>query len=149
MINGLLQTCSNISFPEYGAPKAIEAKDRSYPHMKAMMYNNLNSEDGHLLRGEVVVILRFYSCASETGSLCRTYDYLGKLLLRLRFVGETEAECEHIGSSFLLHMALSILGSLKHISMATRWVMQIIWCVIKSVSAKVYPDIFGGTVESN
>ncbi|QKX53512.1 uncharacterized protein TRUGW13939_00591 [Talaromyces rugulosus] len=45
-------------FPEYGAPKAIEAKDRSYPHVKAMIYSNLNGEDGQILRGEIVVVLR-------------------------------------------------------------------------------------------
>ncbi|PYH90036.1 hypothetical protein BO71DRAFT_444188 [Aspergillus ellipticus CBS 707.79] len=45
-------------YPEYGTTKAIQAKEGQCPHMKAMVYNNLDGKDGQLLRGELLIALR-------------------------------------------------------------------------------------------
>lgn len=43
--------------PEFGVNTAIRVRD-SYPHVKAMIYNDLEGKDGQLLRGEIILALR-------------------------------------------------------------------------------------------
>ncbi|PTU24451.1 hypothetical protein P175DRAFT_0553730 [Aspergillus ochraceoroseus IBT 24754] len=44
--------------PGYGTPTAAEFTDGSCPHVKAMIYNDLEGNDGQLLRGEIIITLR-------------------------------------------------------------------------------------------
>ncbi|GAB1201274.1 hypothetical protein APSETT444_010664 [Aspergillus pseudonomiae] len=49
---------SDHGSPEYVTSNASQVKDGPYPHLKAMVYNNLNGVDGIILRGEVMMALR-------------------------------------------------------------------------------------------
>ncbi|KAB8253983.1 hypothetical protein BDV32DRAFT_157361 [Aspergillus pseudonomiae] len=46
------------SSPEFVTSNACQVKDGPYPHLKAMVYNNLDRADGIILRGEVTIALR-------------------------------------------------------------------------------------------
>ncbi|PYI09930.1 hypothetical protein BO78DRAFT_361696 [Aspergillus sclerotiicarbonarius CBS 121057] len=45
--------------PEYASLDAIQVKEGPYPHIKALLYNDLNATDGRILRGEIMIALRF------------------------------------------------------------------------------------------
>ncbi|KAE8406801.1 hypothetical protein BDV37DRAFT_242029 [Aspergillus pseudonomiae] len=46
------------SSPEFVTSNACQVKDGPYPHLKAMVYNNLDGADDIILRGEVTIALR-------------------------------------------------------------------------------------------
>ncbi|PYI07033.1 hypothetical protein BO78DRAFT_314189, partial [Aspergillus sclerotiicarbonarius CBS 121057] len=90
------------NFPEYGATKAIKAKDGSYPHVKAMIYNNLDGEDGQLLRGEILIALRLmYAQVKRT----RFVEHMTAPVLLFSFMGPQHAriiEAYFDGSSLVM-----------------------------------------------
>ncbi|RAL00862.1 uncharacterized protein BO80DRAFT_407256 [Aspergillus ibericus CBS 121593] len=63
------ENLDEYSYPEFGVTKAIEVKDRSYPHVKAMIYNNLDGTDGQLLRGEIIMVLRIIHAQARRARL--------------------------------------------------------------------------------
>ena len=46
------------NFPEYGLYDIRQVKEGPYAHLKATIYNNLDADDGHILQGEMLLILR-------------------------------------------------------------------------------------------
>ena len=47
-----------FNYPEFGLYDIQQVSEGPYAHLKATIYNNLNADDGHLLQGEMLLILR-------------------------------------------------------------------------------------------
>lgn len=47
-----------IEYPEFGFYDIERVTEGPYAHLKATIYNNLNANDGHILQGELLPILR-------------------------------------------------------------------------------------------
>ncbi|RAH48836.1 uncharacterized protein BO95DRAFT_460691 [Aspergillus brunneoviolaceus CBS 621.78] len=75
--------------PEFGTPELVEAKrGRESPHMKAMVYNNLDDNENTLLRGEVVITLRVINGQMRRS---RFFEHSTVPVLLLFFLGPQHA----------------------------------------------------------
>ncbi|KAE8348504.1 hypothetical protein BDV28DRAFT_88592 [Aspergillus coremiiformis] len=74
--------------PEYGATKAVEVKDGSCPHVKAMIYNNLDGDDRQLLRGEIMITLRLIRAQFRRS---RFVEHITAPVLLFSFMGPQHA----------------------------------------------------------
>ncbi|KNG85848.1 hypothetical protein ANOM_003987 [Aspergillus nomiae NRRL 13137] len=89
-------------YPEYGTIKAHQVKDRSSPHMKAMLYNNLDGKDGELLRGEILVALRLVHTQMRRRCF---FEHMTTPVLLFSFMGPQHArviEAYFSGISFVM-----------------------------------------------
>ncbi|QKX56874.1 uncharacterized protein TRUGW13939_03981 [Talaromyces rugulosus] len=75
-------------YPEYLAMFAYHIKGPSYPHVKAVIYNNLNGADGRILRGEAMIALEL------SGAQLRLSSFMGHMIapvLLFSFMGPQHA----------------------------------------------------------
>ncbi|GKZ33997.1 hypothetical protein AbraIFM66950_004128 [Aspergillus brasiliensis] len=75
-------------YPEFGTVRAEQVQDRSKPHMKGMLYNNLDSKDGELLRGEILAAL---GLAHTQMRRRRLYSHITAPVLLFSFMGPQHA----------------------------------------------------------
>ncbi|OJJ78165.1 hypothetical protein ASPBRDRAFT_37371 [Aspergillus brasiliensis CBS 101740] len=76
------------AYPEFGTMRADQVKDRSSPHMKAMLYNNSDGKDGELLQGEIMVALRL---AHTQMRRRRFFGHMTTPILLFSFMGPQHA----------------------------------------------------------
>ncbi|PLN78855.1 hypothetical protein BDW42DRAFT_201916 [Aspergillus taichungensis] len=76
------------NFPEFGLYDIQQVKDGPYAHLKATIYNNLNADDGHLLQGEMLLILRLMLAHLKRG---RFVEHMVVLVMVLSLVGPQHA----------------------------------------------------------
>ncbi|RAK83668.1 hypothetical protein BO79DRAFT_259989 [Aspergillus costaricaensis CBS 115574] len=94
------------TYPEYGTMRADQVKDHSSPHMKAMLYSNLdgnnNSINDELLQGEILVALRL---AHTQMRRRRLHGHMTVPVLLFCFMGPQHArviEAYFNGTSFVM-----------------------------------------------
>ncbi|GKZ81449.1 hypothetical protein AnigIFM56816_005970 [Aspergillus niger] len=75
-------------YPEFGTVRAEQVQDHSKPHMKGMLYNNLDGKDGELLRGEILAAL---GLAYTQMRRRRLYSHMTAPVLLFSFMGPQHA----------------------------------------------------------
>ncbi|OJJ77056.1 hypothetical protein ASPBRDRAFT_24766 [Aspergillus brasiliensis CBS 101740] len=75
-------------FPEFGFTDIEQVRHGPYAHMKGTIYNNLNADDDHVLRGELLPILRLM-----IGHLrrARFIDHMVAPIMVFSFMGPQQA----------------------------------------------------------
>ncbi|PWY85819.1 hypothetical protein BO94DRAFT_597969 [Aspergillus sclerotioniger CBS 115572] len=90
------------NFPEYACLHAIQVKEGSYPHLKALLYNDLNATDGKILRGEIMIALRLIIAQMRRS---RFLQHMTTPVLLFSFMGPQQArliEAYFNGSSLVM-----------------------------------------------
>ncbi|OOF92144.1 hypothetical protein ASPCADRAFT_9008 [Aspergillus carbonarius ITEM 5010] len=67
-------------FPEYASLHAIQVNEGSYPHLKALLYHDLNDTNEEILPGEIMIAPRLIIEQYEMIPLSLTYDCAGNSL---------------------------------------------------------------------